>query len=180
MEANEMVEFCEQVEKAGEAHMVSVSFSISVLAVIVALVTVLGHRTHTEAILLQAKATDEWGLYQAKKIRQSNVNLNIDSLTILAGSKPDAAKKIEAYKQHTAKWDSDLEASQEKAHGLEERVEQAEHRASRFDIGEALLQVAVVLSSITLLTRRRAYWLLGLGLGVCGALYAATAFFIHP
>jgi len=43
--------------------------------VLVAITTVLGHRTHTEAVLTQNKATDQWNLYQAKKIRSSDTGL---------------------------------------------------------------------------------------------------------
>ncbi len=44
---------------------------MSVLAVTVAVVTVLGHRTHTEAVLMQARAGDQWNLYQAKSGRMT-------------------------------------------------------------------------------------------------------------
>ena len=37
--------------------MTHVSLAISILAVLVAMVTVLGHRTHTEAVLMQARAS---------------------------------------------------------------------------------------------------------------------------
>ena len=48
-----------------------VAFTMSVLAVLVAVMTVLGHRTHTEAVLDQNKATDQWNQYQAQKIRST-------------------------------------------------------------------------------------------------------------
>ncbi|MGI4756119.1 MAG: DUF4337 domain-containing protein, partial [Janthinobacterium lividum] len=165
MEANEIHEFVEGLEKGGEAGQYAVSFSISVLAVLVALATVLSHRAHTEAVLQQARATDEWNLYQAKKIRQSNISTTSDLLQVLAPTSPAAAAKLQEYRRHTAKWDDDLKASDEKARGLEESVEVAEHRASRYDSGEALLQIAVVLASVTLLTRQRVYWLFGLFVG---------------
>jgi hypothetical protein len=57
-------------------------------------------------------------------------------------------------------------------------VTRAENRAARYDLGEALLQIAVVLSSITLLTRKRAYFLLGLSIGVAGLVVAASALLV--
>ena len=54
----------------------------------------------------------------------------------------------------------------------------AEAQAARYDLGEALLQIAVVLSSITLLTRKRAYFLLGLSLGATGIVVAVAALFV--
>ena len=58
MEANEVSELKEQAEKGGESGLRPVAFTMSVLAVLVAVTTVLGHRTHTEAVLIQAKASD--------------------------------------------------------------------------------------------------------------------------
>ena len=181
MEPTEIHEFAEQIKEAGEKRdLFSVSFSISVLAVLVALVTVLGHRTHTEAVLLQARASDQWNFYQAKKIRQSSVALTSDILSVLSVSDAAAAdKKLAEYRAHSQKWDQDLAETQNNARKLEEAVEKAEARAVRFDIGEALLQIAVVLASVTLLTSRRAYWLMGLSFGLAGIISAASAFMHH-
>ena len=54
----------------------------------------------------------------------------------------------------------------------------AEHKASRFDSGEALLQIAVVLASVTLLTRQRVYWLFGLLVGAGGLVFAALGLLV--
>jgi hypothetical protein len=56
---------------------------------------------------------------------------------------------------------------------LEEKVEKAEARANRFDFGEALLEIGLVITSITLLTHKRAYWYVGLVFSVVG-IVAAT------
>jgi hypothetical protein len=176
MEANEASELQEHAEHgAHEASMRPVAFTMSVLAVLVAITTVLGHRTHTEAVLTQNKATDQWNLYQAKKIRANNTQLIGDLLSVVTITDKTAAAKIaKSYSDHEAKWVDDLKEEQEKAEKLEVKVEQAEARANRFDLGEALLEIALVVSSITLLTRNRIYWLLGLGFGVLGILSAAS------
>ena len=179
MEASEISEFVEQQEKASETRMYAVSFSISVLAVLVALVTVLSHRAHTAAVLNQARASDEWSLYQAKRIRQSNIATTISLLQVLKPGDAAAQAQIETFRQHTAKWDSDLAEAEHRAHGLEEQVEAEEHRASRFDAGEALLQIGVVLASITLLTRQRIYWLVALAIGAMGLLFGLSGFLAH-
>jgi hypothetical protein len=170
MEANEAGELQEHAEHAAhEATSRPVAFTMSVLAVLVAITTVLGHRTHTEAVLTQNKATDQWNLYQAKKIRSSDTGLAADLLSVVTIGDAKAAQKIaKSYADHQAKWADDLKEEQEKAEVLETKVEQAEARADRFDLGEALLEIALVTSSITLLTRNRAYWVLGLVFGVAG------------
>ena len=64
-----------------------VAFTMSVLAVLVAVTTVLGHRTHTEAVLDQNRATDQWNEYQAKKIRSYNTSLSGDLLSVLVAGR---------------------------------------------------------------------------------------------
>jgi hypothetical protein len=180
MEANEVNEFEKQMSEAGEGGMKHIALAISVLAVLVAMVTVLGHRTHTEAVLMQTRAADQWTLYQAKKIRQGQVTVAADLLSLQPSSNDAAVqKKLADYKSHLDKWNDDLKEEQDKALDLEAEVARAEKRADRYDLGEALLQIAVVLSSITLLTRQRAYFVLGLLIGLVGVLTAASAFLVH-
>jgi hypothetical protein len=179
MEATEMQEFAKQVKEGGEESLTSISLAISILAVLVAMVTVLGHRTHTQAVLAQARATDEWNLYQAKKIRQESLAVVVDQMQLQPTVDPKAsAARLAEYKAHIAKWTNDLAEAQKTAEKYEQQVEHAEKQASRFDLGEALLQISVVLSSITLFTRRRTWYFSGLALGAAGLLVAASAFFV--
>jgi hypothetical protein len=180
MEANEIDEFRKQMKEGGESGIVGVSLAISILAVLVAMITVLGHRAHTQAVLEQSRESDQWNLYQAKKIRQENVALTADLLGLLQVSDAKAAQaKTAEYKAHLAKWDDDLKQASDEANAFSEETERAEHRADRYDLSEALLQIGVVLSSITLLTRRRSFWIAGTVLGVVGIAIAASVFFIR-
>ena len=52
-------------------------------------------------------------------------------------------------------------------------------RADRFDLGEVMLEAALVICSITLLTRKRIFWGLGLVLGLAGLAIGATGLFIR-
>ena len=181
MEASEVHEFQEQHEHAaGDRSLRPVSFTMSILAVFVAIVMVLGHRTHTEAVLAQTRAADEWSLYQAHKIRQYDTQLMTDVLSNLEVRDPAAANKIlDGYKSHLQKWNQDLTESESTARGIEDEVNKLERRADRFDLGEALLEIGLVVTSITLLSRQRAYWYLGLGFGMAGLVAAALAFTIR-
>ena len=175
MEPIEMQEFSKQMKEGGEESLTSISLAISILAVFVAMVTVLGHRSHTEAVLMQSQAGDQWSLYQAKKIRQDSLEVVVDQIALqpTVDAKASAAKVAE-YKAHIAKWSVDLEEAQKKAEGFQEGREHAERQASRYDLGEALLQISVVLSSITLFTRRRTYFVGGLCLGAAGLAFAIS------
>jgi hypothetical protein len=180
MEPTEMQEFSKQMKEGGEESLTSISLAISILAVLVAMVTVLGHRSHTEAVLFQARASDQWNQYQAKKIRQENLMVVVDQMALSPTLDAKAsATKLAEYKTHIAKWTAELSEEQEKAHEFEREGRHEEEMASHFDLGEALLQISVVLSSITLFTRRRSYFVGGLCLGAAGLIVAVSAWTVH-
>src|SRR2546430_17663280 len=56
-------------EPADHPLVLPVSITISIMAVLVAGVTLLGHRAHTEELLRQSQAADKWAQYQAKSVR---------------------------------------------------------------------------------------------------------------
>jgi hypothetical protein len=58
------------------------------------------------------------------------------------------------------------------------RVEDAEARAARYDLAEALLEIGLVITSVTLLTRSRIYWYLGLVFSLFGIVSALSAFLV--
>jgi len=182
MEADEVHEFANQMKESGEdgsESLKSIALGISILAVLVAIVTVLGHRSHTEAVLMQSRAGDQWNEYQAKKIRMDNLSVDVDLLALQPSNDPAAViAKTREYQEHIEKWKSDLAEEQEKARDFEHEVTHAEAQAARYDLGEALLQIAVVLCSITLFTRKRAYFLLGLSLGAAGIVVAISALLV--
>ena len=183
MEPTEIQEFSNQLKEANEGggeSLKTISLAISILAVLVAMVTVLGHRTHTEAVLMQSRAGDQWNQYQAKKIRMDNLSVTVDLLGTQPTTNPAAtASKLAEYKAHIEKWKKDLAEEQEQAREFEHDVNRSERQAARYDLGEALLQIAVVLSSITLFTRNRAYFTLGLVIGLVGLIIAASALLVR-
>ncbi len=181
MESNEAGELKETAEKGSENQaMRPVAFTMSVLAVLVAITTVLGHRTHTEAVLTQNQATDQWNFYQAHKIRSSDTELMSDLLGVVAVANAEKAKDLEKkYADHQAKWADDLKDAQKKAEDLEAKVHFAEARASRFDLAEALLEIGLVITSVTLLTRRRAYWYFGIVFACAGVASSVSAFLVR-
>jgi hypothetical protein len=183
MEPTEIQEFSDHLKEANEGggeSLKNISLAISILAVLVAMVTVMGHRTHTEAVLMQSRAGDQWNEYQAKKIRMDNLSVTVDLLATQPSTNPAiTATKREEYKTHIEKWKQDLAEEQAKAQEFEAEVQHAEHQANRYDLGEALLQIAVVLSSITLFTRKRTYFFLGLTFGAVGVVVAASALLVH-
>src|SRR5471030_797013 len=120
MEASEMQEISKQMKEGGEESLKTISLAISILAVFVAMVTVLGHRSHTEAVLMQARASDQWNEYQAKKIRMDNLSVDIDLLALQPSNDTAAvAAKTKEYNAHIQKWTEDLAEETKQAHEFE-------------------------------------------------------------
>lgn len=66
MNPEELKETAEHANLKGEKE---IGLTMAIVAVVLAVATLLSHRAHTEEILLQGKASDKWNQYQAKHIR---------------------------------------------------------------------------------------------------------------
>jgi Domain of unknown function (DUF4337) len=157
-----------------------VSLTMSIMAVVLAGVTLLAHRANTHELLLQAQATDQWAYFQAKNIRLHEMESVADLFSVLSTKDADKAGELqEKYQKQVEKYQADKEDIGEKAKELEKERDVYGRRADRFEAGEVFLEIALVVCSITLLTNRRPFWLAGILLGATGLLLSATGFLIH-
>jgi hypothetical protein len=181
MEANEAHELIEDHEQAPhDESLRPIAFAMSILAVLVAITTLFGHRAATEAVLAQARASDQWNEYQAKRIRQHEATLSADLLSTLPLADQSAAAGLKAkYQKNIDQWAAELEEEAGQARGFEGEVRRAERQADRFDLGEALLEIGLVITSIAFLTRQRFYSLLGGAFGAAGVVAAAMALLLR-
>jgi len=140
-------------EPAENPLILPVSVTISTLAVLVALVTMFGHRAANEQILSQAKASDQWSYYQAKNIRWHEMQANADEAD--KDEISNEAKKLEAERD---------------VYG---------QRENRYDAGEALLEIGLVICSMTLLTKKKFFWFSGMAIAAVGVAIAVTGFLLH-
>src|SRR6202790_5775563 len=107
-----------------------VSLTISILAVLVAGATVLGHRAHTEELLLQSRATDQWSYYQAKNIRFHEVESIADLLGALApADKKETAAVRDKYLKEKERYEGDKEEIRERAKEFENERDLISRRA---------------------------------------------------
>ena len=177
MSADELQELQEHAEHAAhDRSMAPVSLTMAILAVLVAVASLLGHRAHTEEVILQNKSTDQWAYYQAKNIRRHTDELFADFASVIATS--DAAKTAQLREKYQAEANAyrnqqkDIDAEARK---LEEETKLERRRADRYDLAEVFLEIGLVVTSITLLSGRRIFWKAGMVLGVVGVVVAATA-----
>src|ERR1035441_479320 len=96
--SNELDELKEAAERAKENRaMAPVSLTMAILAVLVATVSLLGHRPHTEEILTQSRAAGQWAYSQAKNTRRNNLETLGDVLTALENTKAERAEQVQKH-----------------------------------------------------------------------------------
>jgi hypothetical protein len=179
--ADEAQELREQAEKAREdKSLAAVSLTMAVLAVFVAVVSLLGHRAHTEEVVLQAKSSDQWAYYQAKNIREHEDELFSDLAAVVSSNDAAAMAKFrEKAGQEAERYKREKEEIQDEARKLEREVAMERSRADRYDLAEVFLEIGLVITSITLLSGRRIFWHLGIGLSVVGVVVAVMGAMVH-
>lgn len=184
-EGIETQEIKESVEQAAEAieerqsppWLIALSLTTAMLAVFAAIASLLSGANSNEAILAkneavlhQARASDQWTYYQAKSVKANLAELRAE----LAGH--DDAATAERLRGEADRYRREGAEIEKKAQELEEKVEASNRRADsllehhhRFAISVTLFQIAIALCAIAALVRRRFLWLIGLA-GGCGGL----------
>jgi Domain of unknown function (DUF4337) len=175
MSSEVMKELHENADHAKhDPSMAPVTLTMAVLAVFVAAVSLLGHRVHTEEVVLQDKITDGWAYYQAKNIRRNTDQMFVDLASIVPATDSKLASKLRAqYEAETKRYSADQKKIEAATRKLESETAHEKKRADFYDLGEVLVEIALVVTSITLLSKQRIFWLSGLIIGAAGLVVTA-------
>ncbi len=181
MGAEELQELHEHAEHgAHNRELAPVSLTMAILAVAVAVVSLLGHRAHTEEVLLQSQANDQWGYYQGKDVRLHADKKFAALAGFVAVSDPAKAEQARsANERELEEYASQTKEIQAEAKKLEQEMRMEGRRSDRFDLAEVFLEIALVITSITLLSGNRMFWYGGIVLGVVGVVTATTSLLVH-
>jgi hypothetical protein len=139
---------------------------IGVLAVALAICSLGGGNATKDATTLNIQASNTWAFFQAKNIRRNDVRLQIDMLELRLSTEPGLAPearaviegKIKGYKQQEARLSSEPDTGEgvkellAKGKALEVQRDIAMRKDPYFDYAQALLQIAVVLASVSIIT----------------------------
>jgi len=147
---------------------------MAVVAAGLAVVSVLSHLATTEEILLQQKASDQWSYYQAKSIRRYESEVARDMFAAMKNE-----KQSEQYAKNAEKYKHDNEEIQKEARGLEEESHLNGRHELRLDYGEVFLELAIVLGSLSILTKRPEMWYLSIGSAALGIGLAVSTYWVH-
>jgi hypothetical protein len=155
-------------EHVGDPITRRVGILVGVVGILLSVVTIASHRAHTDAVIHRTESNDLWSYYQAKKIREHTSEV-AQSLLQTLGS-PDKIeapiKKLDAARN---KYAADAEKIQEDARDKDKETKLEERRALRFDIGEGLLELGLVLCSLFFLARKSFFPIFGVISAIGGA-----------
>ena len=155
---------------------------ISVLALFLAVSEMLGKSAQTHALALNIEASDTWNFFQAKTIRQTMLRTNMENLKLQTDvSKPEVEKQMSAWQATIDRWESEPSTNEgrkeliKKAKEIEAKRDGYLEQYHAYEFASLLIQLGIVLSSVTLLTS--IMWFsagsIGLGLGGLAVLVGA-------
>ncbi|HEX4269822.1 MAG TPA: DUF4337 family protein [Rhizomicrobium sp.] len=180
LEAHEHAEHAEHAAHEKNPFVSRVSITIAILAVMAAaagsLETVEGGRAITEsseAVLAQDKATDSWNEYQADSLKR-----HMYEIASATGS-----AKAEGYAGEISKDHASQDKARDKAEDAEKdrdaRLRESaihEERHHWLTGSATLIEIGIALSTVAIITSKRAFWFGAMGLGVTGAVLFAVAY----
>ena len=148
---------------------------ISVLALCLAISEMLGKSAQTHALALNIEVSDTWNFFQAKTIRQTILRTNLETLKLQADpTKAEISKQITAWQSNIDRWESEPSTNEgrkelmKKAKELEGKRDGYLEQYHAYEFASLLIQLGIVLSSVTLLTSIMWFSAGSIGLGLCG------------
>ena len=174
-------------EKSRNSFGKKVALFTAIYAVILAICALGGNNSMKEMLLAQQEASNQWAYYQAKNIREYLNKIEKDRLETQIVERGDTMKPaaLKHYKAEIQKVSAEeTRLSQDKQAILVEAKKQEHERDVNrakdpyFDFGEALLQIAIVMSSVAIIAGSRHVFFFSIGAAVLGSLITLNGFLL--
>jgi hypothetical protein len=148
-------------EHSGEAWISWAALSTAILAVLAAISGLLSGMHANEAMMSQIEAADKWAYYQAKGIKAAV----LDAKMSLSGAATEEDRaKGEQYQEEQ----KDI---QKEAQEKEGEAKSNFHQHEILARSVTMFQIAIAVAAISALTKKRAFWIVGLLFGVAGCIF---------
>jgi len=191
MKADEAAEMMDK-EKEQDLFKKRAAIAIAVCAMLLAICGLGGQNATKEALNENILASNFYNFFQAKNMRQTTYILAANELELAwsndpalpAEAKAALRAKIEDYKKTIARYESEPETQEGKKELLvraREHEEKRDHALAQdpyFDYAEALLQIAIVLISVSIIAEQVWLAFMGGGLGIIGALLTLNGYLL--
>jgi hypothetical protein len=164
-----------------------VALTTAVFAVLLAITSLGGNNAMKEMLLAQQQATDQWAFYQAKAIRQhfyhnEKTRLELDLLERGEAMKPEIKKQLQdrlhRLTQEEARYDGEKQEIGAEAKKLEHERDINRSKDPYFDYAEVLLQIAIVMASIAILSGSGPIYVFAIVAACLGSLLSINGFLL--
>ncbi len=163
-------ETLEAAEEQREKWTLWVALSTAIIAVFAAIAGMLGNHHANEGVLEQIRASDKWAYYQSKGIKSAVASSTSQLLTAMGKPlPPDNTQKLALYEKEKTDIKQEAEAA-EKNSEAHMRVHVVFSRAV------TIFQVAIAISAIAILTRKKMLWYLSVLLAAAGTVFFVLGF----
>lgn len=140
-----------------------------------------------EMLLAQQQSSDQWAFYQAKVLREhlyrgQKLRLEIDLIERGSGMRPEVKERVEAtfkkMAEEEARFGAEKKEIEKEAKKLEHERDMNRNKDPYFDYGEVLLQIAIVMASVSILSGSRPVFYFALVGAILGTLFSMNGFFL--
>lgn len=155
-----------------------------IFAVCATLSTLKGGGFSTRSVMSQSQASDQWAYFQAKSIKSYVYELQkerfeMDLKTVKSGAlASEYRKKIDGYAEKIKRYEEEKAGIMKEAKTLETTRDNAQRHAGAFGLAAMFLQIAILLSSIAALMKKKLFWFIGMAGGSLGLVYFFNGFFL--
>lgn len=162
-----------------------VALTTAIFAVVLAIAALGGNKAMKEMLLAQQQASDQWAFYQARSIREhqyraQKLRLEADLLERGPAMKPAARQNFEAllakFAKEEKRYNAEKQVVEKEARTLEREREVSRTRDPYFEYAEVLLQIAIVMASVSILSGSRPVFFISLAVASVGALLTLNGY----
>ena len=167
-----------------------VALSTTLLAVCAAFATLKGGSFSTKTQLATVSASNKWSFYQAKSLKETARDTESTIIKVIEASAPSAEAKAAARKaidhadEEIKRYKAEKAEIMKDAQYLDAEAAYCQARGGNFGLAIMFLQIAIMLSAIAALMKKKSFWLIGLIAGAIGVGYLTYAWplyeRIHP
>lgn len=164
-----------------------VALVTALFAVMLAITALGGNNAMKAMMLAQQQASNQWAFYQAKVIREhlyrnETFRLQLELLSDKASMKPEVRKELEAaisrVKEEEQRYGREKREIEQEAKALERERDMNMAKDPYFDYAEVLLQIALVMASISILSSSRRIFFFALAAAICGTILCVNGYLL--
>lgn len=166
-----------ELPEATEPFEKGIALTIAMLAVFLSFVDNTGDNATSAAIVKTTEASNKWAYFQSKSLKENLAESNATLLSILSPVDATAAKaKLDEVTKEVARYDGEKKEIMAEAKALEAESAYQMSIDDRADIASLLLQIAVVVCSISILVKWKPIFIGGVIVGIAGVAVSVTTF----